>query len=51
MTFWLYHPRQIFKTSSILPYKSQDVGDFLNFLTIFLLSFSAYTKGKISDDI
>ena len=51
MTFWLYHPRQFFKSSSLLPYKSQDAGDMLNFLTVFLLSFSAYMKNKINDEI
>lgn len=51
MTFWLYQPSQFFKSSSILPHKSKDVGDMLNFLTVFLLSFSAYMKNKIHDDI
>ena len=47
MTFWLYQPRQFFKSSSILPYKGKDVGDFLNFLTVFLLSFSLYIRNKV----
>ena len=51
MTFWLYQPSQFFKTSSILPHKSKDIGDVLNFLTVFLLSFTAYMKNKIHDNI
>ena len=51
MTFWLYQPNQLFKSSSILPHKSKDAGDLLNFLTIFLLSFSAYMKNKINNEV
>ena len=50
MTFWLYRPKQLFKASSILPYKSKDAGDFLNFLTLFLFSFTFYVQQKIPGD-
>lgn len=50
MTFWLYKPKQFFKSSSILPYKSQDAGDVLNFLTLMLLSFVLIMKNKIDND-
>jgi hypothetical protein len=51
MTFWLYQPKQLFKSSTLLPYKSKDVGDFLNFLTIFLFSFTLYIQKKIPGEI
>ena len=44
MTFWLYHPKGLFKSSTILPYKGEDFGDFLNFLTVFILSFYVYMR-------
>lgn len=46
MTFWLYKPSQFFKKSTILPFKSQDLGDLLNFLTLFLCSFFVFIKSK-----
>jgi len=46
MTFWLYQPSQFFKKSTILPFKSQDLGDLLNFLTLFLCSFFVFIKSK-----
>lgn len=46
MTFWLYQPSQFFKKSTILPFKSQDFGDLLNFLTLFLCSFFVFIKSK-----
>lgn len=51
MTFWLYQPSQFFKASSILPYKSNDAGDLLNFLTVLLLSLGAYMKNRVHDNI
>lgn len=49
MTFWLYQPSQIFKSSTLIPFRSQDLGDVLNFLTIFLLSFSLYLRKQNKD--
>lgn len=49
MTFWLYQPRQLFKSSSLIPFRSQDLGDVLNFLTIFLISFSFYLRKQNND--
>ena len=51
MTFWLYQPKQFFKSSTLLPHRSKDFGDLLNFFTIFLLSFSVYMKNKINPEI
>jgi hypothetical protein len=50
MTFWLYQPTRIVHPSSWLVYKNNDLGDFLNFLTILLISFCIYLKRK-GDDI
>lgn len=51
MTFWLYGPSQFFKSSTLVPHRSQDLGDVLNFLTLFILSLSVYLQRKFGNQV
>lgn len=34
MTYWLYDPKKLASSSTLIPYKQTNIGEFLNFLTI-----------------
>jgi len=40
MPYWIYDPKRLTSSSTLIPYKHQDFGDFLNLLTLSL--FVAY---------
>lgn len=50
MTFWLYQPSQFFKSSTILPYRGNDLGDVLNFFTVFLFSLALYMNKVMKNE-
>lgn len=37
MTYWLYDPKKLATTSSIIPYRQKDLGELLNFLTFITM--------------
>lgn len=44
MTYWLYNPNTLVSTRSVIPTKSQDAGDVLNFLTLNMIFLFCYLK-------
>ena len=42
MPYWLYEPKRLASTSTLIPYKHQDLGDFLNLLTLGCFMFYIY---------
>ena len=42
MTYWLYAPKRLVSSSTLIPYKHQDLGDFLNLLTLSCFLFYMY---------
>jgi len=49
MTYWIYDPKRLTSSSTLLPYKHQDVGDVLNLFTlgIFMLYIYFYKTNQI----
>ena len=47
MTYWLYDPRKLASSSTLIPYKQKNLDEFLNFLTFLcLLSYMYLYKTK-----
>jgi amino acid permease len=42
MTFWLYDPKKLTSSSSIIPSRQKDIGDILNFLTFICVFVYVY---------
>lgn len=42
MTYWIYDPKRLTSSSTLIPYKIQDIGDLLNFMTLSLFIFYVY---------
>lgn len=42
MTFWLYDPKKLASSSTLVPYRQSNLGEILNFLTITCMVFYLY---------
>jgi len=51
MTFWLFKPTNLLSSKNVLPYKINNIEEFLNFFTIIFFITLLYLKDKIQPKI